>query len=253
MSKTPTKLPGSSAFSPQTPNQVPRQLGRGRDGDYQLPQAPRSTTGRSLRGSDSTNSFRSSRPGPLQRNRGVKSAQYDRFIPNRSAMDMESAQFILSQGNNKCLDSTELAYQNMVAKGLGLDPNKRILAFKAEAPVSSKDDLRQTYNHLALKSAASVATKRRILNTPERVLDAPGLADDYYLNLLDWSMGNILAIGLDQSVYMWDASSGDVNGLCQLEGEEYIASIKWTGDGSFLAIGTSEGDVQIWDAESQTK
>ncbi|KAJ1954132.1 WD repeat-containing protein slp1, partial [Linderina pennispora] len=38
-----------------------------------------------------------------------------------------------------------------------------------------------------------------------------------------------------------------------LEGEEYIASIKWSADGSYLAIGTSEGDVQIWDAESQTK
>jgi cell division cycle protein 20 (cofactor of APC complex) len=32
--------------------------------------------------------------------------------------------------------------------------------------------------------------------TPERILDAPNLIDDYYLNLLDWSNTNILAISL---------------------------------------------------------
>ncbi|KAJ2848307.1 WD repeat-containing protein slp1 [Coemansia brasiliensis] len=131
--------------------------------------------------------------------------------------------------------------------------NKRILTFKEEAPTSEKDDLRQVYSRPALKSNASTNTKRRILNTPERVLDAPGLVDDYYLNLLDWSIGNILAIGLDQSVYLWNATTGDVESLCQLEGDSYISSVKWTADGSYLAIGVSEGDVQIWDAESQSK
>jgi len=32
--------------------------------------------------------------------------------------------------------------------------------------------------------------------SPEKVLDAPEMRDDYYLNLLDWSSKGILAIGL---------------------------------------------------------
>lgn len=35
-----------------------------------------------------------------------------------------------------------------------------------------------------------------------QVLDAPGLVDDFYLNLLDWSSENILAAGLGNCVYI---------------------------------------------------
>ena len=38
--------------------------------------------------------------------------------------------------------------------------------------------------------------ERIIPSTPERILDAPNLIDDYYLNLLDWSVDNVLSIGL---------------------------------------------------------
>ncbi|KAJ2723534.1 WD repeat-containing protein slp1 [Coemansia sp. Benny D115] len=191
---------------------------------------------------------------PGLRQEKAKSTQYDRFIPNRGAMDMTSSQFNISRSEaDQPLDGATIAYHEEVARACGVSINKRILTFKEEAPTSEKDDLRQVYSRPVLKATASTSTKRRILNTPERVLDAPGLVDDYYLNLLDWSVGNKLAIGLDQSVYLWDASSGDVNSLCQLEGDTYIASVKWTADGAYLAVGTSDGDVQIWDAESQSK
>ncbi len=31
---------------------------------------------------------------------------------------------------------------------------------------------------------------------PSQVLDAPALQDDFYLNLVDWSAQNVLAVGL---------------------------------------------------------
>ena len=38
---------------------------------------------------------------------------------------------------------------------------------------------------------------RQISALPERILDAPDLVDDYYLNLLDWSKScNKLAVSL---------------------------------------------------------
>lgn len=39
-------------------------------------------------------------------------------------------------------------------------------------------------------------TKRTLHLSPEKVLDAPDIKDDYYLNLLDWSNRGLLSIGL---------------------------------------------------------
>ena len=42
--------------------------------------------------------------------------------------------------------------------------------------------------------------------------------------------------------------------LCQLEGyDEYVTSVKWTEDGAYLALGTSSGDVQLWDVEEMKR
>jgi cell division cycle 20-like protein 1, cofactor of APC complex len=37
---------------------------------------------------------------------------------------------------------------------------------------------------------------RKISKIPYKVLDAPQLRDDFYLNLVDWSDNNFLAVGL---------------------------------------------------------
>lgn len=147
-----------------------------------------------------------------------------------------------------------LAYQSSVAAACGVDLNTRILAFKPAAPESSKPiDLRSQYNR-PLKPAASAAQfRRRILTAPERVLDAPGLVDDYYLNLLDWSSGNQVAIGLERNVYVWNADSGSVSQLLETSADTYVSSVKWSADGAYVAVGVSTGDVQIWDVEDQTK
>jgi cell division cycle 20-like protein 1, cofactor of APC complex len=40
-------------------------------------------------------------------------------------------------------------------------------------------------------------TKQRVIaKNPYKVLDAPALQDDYYLNLVDWSSQNDLVVGL---------------------------------------------------------
>lgn len=48
---------------------------------------------------------------------------------------------------------------------------------------------------------------------PGQVLDAPALADDYYLNLVDWSSQNTLAVGLGTCVYLWSACTSKVTRL----------------------------------------
>lgn len=81
-----------------------------------------------------------------------------------------------------------------------------------------------------------------------QVLDAPELMDDYYLNLLDWSSGNTLAVALGKTVYLWNATSGEIEELMQTQGEEdHITSVSFVEEGNFLAIGTNSATVQIWD------
>lgn len=89
---------------------------------------------------------------------------------------------------------------------------------------------------------------RNISKVPYRVLDAPELLDDFYLNLVDWGQQDILAVGLGDSVYLWDGSTQSVDRLCQLGNKEKITSLNWIGSGTHLALGTSKGMVEIWDA-----
>lgn len=89
---------------------------------------------------------------------------------------------------------------------------------------------------------------RNISKVPYRVLDAPGLLDDFYLNLVDWGAQDILAVALSDSVYLWDGSTQSVDRLCQVENQERITSLNWIGSGTHLALGTSKGLVEIWDA-----
>ena len=85
---------------------------------------------------------------------------------------------------------------------------------------------------------------------PERILDAPEILDDYYLNLLDWSSTNILAVALGPTVYLWNAESGSIDELMTSpEEDNNITSVSWIHDGSYLAVGTSNCDVQLWDVQ----
>lgn len=63
-----------------------------------------------------------------------------------------------------------------------------------------------------------VGTKNRKINkVPFKVLDAPQLQDDFYLNLVDWSAQNVLAVGLNRAVYIWSACTSQVKKLCDLQ------------------------------------
>ncbi|KAI9682339.1 MAG: ubiquitin-protein transferase activating protein [Caeruleum heppii] len=148
-----------------------------------------------------------------------------------------------------------LAYQSSLASACGVSQNTRILAFKPAPPESSKPiDLRSQYNRpLKPTNAVSAQFRRRVLTAPERVLDAPGLVDDYYLNLLDWSSGNQVAIGLERNVYVWSAESGTVSCLLETAPDTYVSSVKWSGDGAYVGVGLGTGEVQIWDVEDGSK
>lgn len=67
---------------------------------------------------------------------------------------------------------------------------------------------------------------------------------------MSWSSSNQLAVALMHRLFVWNASTGDINQLMELEESEYISSVSWVKEGSFLGIGTSNGDVQVSDRYS---
>ena len=89
---------------------------------------------------------------------------------------------------------------------------------------------------------------RYVSKVPYKVLDAPDLQDDFYLNLVDWGSSNVLGVGLGNAVYMWHSESSRVTKLCELK-EDTVTSVSWIQRGTHVAIGTGKGLVQIWDAE----
>lgn len=92
---------------------------------------------------------------------------------------------------------------------------------------------------------------RALSKVPYKVLDAPDLADDFYLNLVDWSSKNVLGVGLSNCVYLWSAQTSNVTKLCEVDRDrgDRITSVNWSGRGDYLSVGLNSGAVQIWDAE----
>ncbi|CCK70907.1 ubiquitin-protein transferase activating protein CDC20 KNAG_0F02420 [Huiozyma naganishii CBS 8797] len=150
---------------------------------------------------------------------------------------------------------TKTVFKQNVAEACGLNMNQRILQYLPQPPVASFK--RQTYqlkqrNQYNYSQGPRDIMKLRKINTnPERILDAPGFRDDFYLNLLSWSQNNMIAIGLDTAVYIWDASTGDVSLLVDSP-NSLISSIVWSDDSCHVSIGKDDGNTEIWDIETMS-
>ena len=73
------------------------------------------------------------------------------------------------------------------------------------------------YRHLVESAlAAALEAFWCICQLYMQVLDAPHLLEDFYLNLIDWSSQNILAVGLESSVYLWSATTSKVSSLTSI-------------------------------------
>eukprot|EP00050_Salpingoeca_kvevrii_P006663 m.290789 g.290789 ORF g.290789 m.290789 type:complete len:452 (+) comp12362_c0_seq1:32-1387(+) len=92
---------------------------------------------------------------------------------------------------------------------------------------------------------------RKISSIPIKVLDAPDLQDDFYLNLVDWSAQNILSVGLGHRVYLYSAYTSQVSALATLCCP--VTAVEWSPRGSQLAVGGHDGEVAIFDAQSNRK
>jgi len=209
-----------------------------------------------------------------------KSSCYnDRFIPSRDnanndyqlhAFNPMSNENLSGNGPDNRSTPSRLKAEHNAALAKSLfnteEINSKILTFKSKAPKPTEhhqQNLRVLYTQNKENSSNLYGgqSKQKVLNrhipsAPERILDAPDLCDDFYVNLLDWSSTNILAVALGPAVYLWDASSGSIDRMCELEeGNDLITSVQFMQDGSHLAIGTSSATnhIQIWNVDQKRK
>lgn len=192
----------------------------------------------------------------------------DRYIPNRSGMDFDLNQknslgdenFNSEEmSNDSSSEHAKLLLTNTINDMKGGDSvskGSRVLSFKNKAPApveGYQNSLKVLYSTQSTKRDLSKPT-RHIPSAPVRILDAPDMLDDYYLNLLSWSCNNVLGVALSQCVYLWDASTGGIKELMNVDSDpnDYISSLAFLPQGgSHLAIGTAESGVQLWDVQAQ--
>ncbi|XP_031413083.1 cell division cycle protein 20 homolog B, partial [Meleagris gallopavo] len=89
---------------------------------------------------------------------------------------------------------------------------------------------------------------------PELRLHITGLRDDYYLNILDWNLQNLIAVALGSAAYIWNGKT--LQGIESIDlnsSSKYISSLAWIKEGTCLAVGTSDGEVQLWDIERKRR
>ncbi|KAI6653833.1 Cell division cycle protein 20-like [Oopsacas minuta] len=174
-----------------------------------------------------------------------------RYIPNRCQLDPEFAAFQLSSSE----DEPE---RDENATNILNPDSTRILSFQ---PVKNLKPEEQTNRHDAIysQSTSEIARQNRaklnrhIPTHSDKILDAPGVKNDFYLNCLDWNQNNFIAISLADEVYLWNAATSKVDRLNSHVSSPYISSVKWSSLSSYLAVGTSSAKVELWDVSRQVR
>ena len=135
----------------------------------------------------------------------------DRFIPVRkNEQAAELAEYLINSDNDgNGDDGTQQCVQKLCEQLHGIDITKqRILAFQKKAPAAPEgfqNHMKVLYSQNATPSY--FRSTRYIPQAPDRILDAPDIIDDYYLNLIDWNTNNVLAAALGSHVFLWNAGN----------------------------------------------
>ena len=112
-----------------------------------------------------------------------------------------------------------------------------------------------------INNISEYKNQRKINQKPYKELLTSNLIDDFYLNLLDWSSKDQIAVGCTTNVVLWNNNKTQseilLNYPCgNLEEsenfvEKYVSSLIWSNEGDKLAVGHSLGCVEIYDVNKK--
>ena len=145
------------------------------------------------------------------------------------------------------------------------DISRNDLLFQYIDNTSSKRNILPDTDFLLANYSVNPTFKRKINLTPERILDAPNLVDDYYLNLLEWGASNILAVALGPEIYLYNGDTSETSLLMSILQDEnenmnnsilnnnIITSLSWMNNGIGIGVGLPTGVLEIWDVNKKVK
>lgn len=128
-----------------------------------------------------------------------------------------------------------------IRDSLGL-PKDRVLTFK---PSKWNPQAKASFNIDREQLSKNPRKDHAVQELMFKVLDAPGLRNDYYSDTVCWThLSNGLAVGLGSSVYIWSEKQGAV--LLQHLAHETITALCYS-DTDVLAVGTKTGKVLTYE------
>ncbi|KAI1714223.1 anaphase-promoting complex subunit 4 WD40 domain-containing protein [Ditylenchus destructor] len=185
----------------------------------------------------------------------------DRYIGVRSEEQLKLAHHLLNSDNASSMlndsPATRLERESKF-KSMRVEASKenaqtnddRVCAFRKGLAPSASNRVRQPVRVIYSCSdptAHAKRSRRHICQSPERILDAPGISDNFYASLADWSSASVVAVALGQSIYLWDSHSGNAKLLIEFQDEASPTLVKWSHEGQYLSVGLSNGDLKIFD------
>lgn len=154
----------------------------------------------------------------------------DRFIPARMSPDATITFFQLQEDLPK-EDASRLMQFSFKGKNINESSNGSLIS---KALTNSS-------------IAKSLSFENRPVPKPYSLLDAPQLTDDFYLNPIDWSPSNVLAVSLSPQVFLRSEETKKIERVSLASfpfGDP--TSLKFSSE-NILAIGFTNGDLGLWD------
>lgn len=172
----------------------------------------------------------------------------DRFILSRTSFEEFAEDFRVSSPRRSSHSIEHANDENTIYKEIlknNFDHRKK------KAPQTCLNFDQTSLINLDVPKKFKEMSKRKIPKVPFKVLDAPFLQDDYYLNVVDWSRSDNLAVGLGNAAYLWNFKNNVVEKLTQFEDHNILTGLCWEKNNESLAIGALNGKVQIWDVQKK--
>ncbi|KAJ3043637.1 ubiquitin-protein transferase activating protein [Rhizophlyctis rosea] len=140
--------------------------------------------------------------------------------------------------------NTQSTYQKRLEEALGVRSRKE----HAFNPIPPSNDV----SRYEISTKPPSSKRRKIPQEPDRILDAPGLKNDYYINVLDWSALDVIAVGLGSKAYTWEVETSKVTEIMSVPWPDHMSAISFSPTGKNLALASEHGLLHILDFTTKT-
>ena len=180
----------------------------------------------------------------------------NKYIKNKNELN---SPLLLNESQYQNINSNQsYQFNSILNENNGDTSNTDSLFQYIDASNNKRSVLPDSDYLLANYSSYNQAYKRKINLQPEKILDAPNLVDDFYLNLLEWGRANLLAVALGPEIYLWNGETSETSLLMSIikdnnpisnENNENnnITSLSWMNNGICLGVGLPNGNIELWD------